>query len=53
NKPPLSHELSVALVGGIHELVLQQSEKGEMSQVANLAKVGADFVRRVVSDSLD
>jgi AcrR family transcriptional regulator len=51
-KPPqLSRELSVALVGGIHELILQQSEKGDLSGLADLAKVAADFVRRVFSDA--
>lgn len=47
NISPISRELSVALVGGIHELVLQQIEAGEMSNPAHLAKVGAEFVRRV------
>ena len=47
----LSRELSVALVGGIHELILQQSEKGDLSALANLAKVAADFVRRVFAES--
>jgi AcrR family transcriptional regulator len=51
-KPPqLSRELSVALVGGIHELILQQSEKGDLSGLADLAKVAADFVRRVFSEA--
>ena len=49
----LSRELSVALVGGIHELILQQSEKGDLSGLADLAKVAADFVRRVFSETED
>lgn len=50
--PPLSRELSVALVGGIHELVLQQSEKDEIFDVADLAKISADFVCRVFADNV-
>ncbi len=53
-KPPqLSRELSVALVGGIHELILQQSEKGDLSGLGDLAKVAADFVRRVFAEAGD
>jgi len=46
---PITLELSVALVGGIHELVLQQSEKGELSSLGDLAKIGAEFVGRVIA----
>jgi methylphosphotriester-DNA--protein-cysteine methyltransferase len=49
----LSRELSVALMGDIHELILQQSEKGDLSGLADLAKVAADFVRRVFSEAGD
>lgn len=51
--PPLSRGLSVALVGGIHELVLQQSEKNEVFEVAELAKISADFVCRVFAESAE
>ncbi|MEY4562880.1 MAG: hypothetical protein RLZZ618_2157, partial [Pseudomonadota bacterium] len=43
--PLLTRGLSVALVGGIHELVLEQIENGEMARVAGLAGAMAEFVR--------
>jgi AcrR family transcriptional regulator len=38
----------VAMVGGIHELVLEQLEIGELSDPAELAKLAAQFVRSVL-----
>lgn len=46
--PVLSHDLSAALVGGIHELVLAQSERGEALRVDELARVATEFVCRVL-----
>jgi AcrR family transcriptional regulator len=44
-----SHELSLALVGGIHELVLEQIEKGQAARLAGLAPVAARLVRAVLA----
>jgi len=48
--PALSRELSMAVVGGIHELVLERIEAGEEATLARLAPVAADLVRRVMAD---
>jgi AcrR family transcriptional regulator len=42
------HAHLVGVVGGIHELVLQQLEVGELSDPAALAKLAAQFVRKVL-----
>ncbi len=48
-EPAPQKEILVALVGGIHELVLQQIEKGDLSNAAQLASLAAQFVRKVVA----
>jgi AcrR family transcriptional regulator len=51
NTPALSGDLIIALVGGIHELVLHQSEKSDVFNVAELVQISANLVCRVFAES--
>jgi len=50
NAAPISDDLSIALVGGIHELVLHQSEKSDVFNVAELVKISADLVCKIFTE---
>ncbi|MEJ7929830.1 TetR/AcrR family transcriptional regulator [Ramlibacter sp. AN1015] len=49
--PPSSRELSMAVIGGLHELVLERIEAGDVAGLPQLAPVAADLVRRVLAVS--
>jgi AcrR family transcriptional regulator len=46
-KSPLTHEMAVAVIGGINELVLQAIEQGRGGQLEQLAGPAGELVRAV------
>jgi AcrR family transcriptional regulator len=46
-KSPLTHEMAVAVIGGINELVLQAIEQGRAGQLEQLAGPAGELVRAV------
>ena len=46
---PLSRELALALVGGIHELVLERIEAGQAARIPALSGLATDLVLRVAA----
>ena len=46
-KAPLTHEMAVAVIGGINELVLQAIEQGDAGRLERLAGPAGELVRAV------
>ena len=48
----LTHDLALAIVGGIHELLLARIEAGETAAIGELTRSAAEFVLRVAGSRL-